>query len=404
MFARAATGVAVTAALAMAVPTASAQPGPQGVQRLSAAVDGNQADGDSYEPSISRNGRFVAFSSTAANLVPGDTNGSRDLFVRDLRAGTLQRIELEQGALPGASFSASGRRLAYVSGSHVFVRDLRTGETEQVDTGLGDGFEGGTAFQVSLSGNGRHAVFAVRRPTGVPAAEGSRVYLRDLEAGTTELVSQANTAAETYYAGDPVVSDDGARVAYTYTRQIPKGPMVGHVFLLDRPTGGRQVVDVSTDGSTPDRVVADPSLTADGERVMFSVYGGPLPVTWDGKSLNAYVRDVGEGTTRSIPVSGSQGGSGAAWMSADGRHAVYRGAVADPDSPGGSVWSVQVQDLETGEVRIASTAPDGSPAYADNGPAALAGDGRTVVFHSQEAGLVPDDTNGVADVFLSRVR
>ena len=56
---------------------------------------------DSDCPAISADGRFVAFNSDATNLVPGDTNGARDVFVRDRQTGTTRAGERRAGRRPG---------------------------------------------------------------------------------------------------------------------------------------------------------------------------------------------------------------------------------------------------------------------------------------------------------------
>ena len=84
-------------------------------RRVSVGAGGRQGDGGSSEPALSADGRYVAFGSDASNLVAGDTNGVRDVFVRDLQAGVTRRVSTGTGGRPanGESFfpsvSADGR-------------------------------------------------------------------------------------------------------------------------------------------------------------------------------------------------------------------------------------------------------------------------------------------------------
>src|SRR5947207_196032 len=94
--------------------------------RVSLSSAGAQADNGSYEPAISADGRFVAFESDARNLVPGDTNNSRDIFIRDRMSGTTERVSLSSTGAEGdgtgffptglrPAISANGRFVAFES-------------------------------------------------------------------------------------------------------------------------------------------------------------------------------------------------------------------------------------------------------------------------------------------------
>ena len=118
--------------------------------RVSVASDGAQGNGYSYHPSISADGRYVAFESDASNLVSGDTNGARDVFVHDRQGGGTTRVSVASDGAQGnggsahPSISADGRYVAFqsdasnlVSGdtngwSDIFVYDRQTGQTTRV--------------------------------------------------------------------------------------------------------------------------------------------------------------------------------------------------------------------------------------------------------------------------------
>jgi hypothetical protein len=132
-------------------------------ERVSLGRDGVQGNGFSFSSTGSRplsaDGRFVAFDSFATNLVPGDTNNRRDVFVRDRQGGTTRRVSLGSGGAQGngdsvlPSISAGGRFVAFISGAtnlvpgdtngfiDVFVRDRQAGTTERVSLGP-DGVQG----------------------------------------------------------------------------------------------------------------------------------------------------------------------------------------------------------------------------------------------------------------------
>ncbi|MFD7705527.1 hypothetical protein [Streptomyces caelestis] len=388
-------GAGLLAAL-LPMGAASADTGDAGTAtaRISVSVDGTQGNDTSFDPVISRNGRYLAFVSWATNLVPSDPAPSGlQTYLRDLQEGTLERVTLDGAPAEVYDFSASGDRMLIRSLDGLYVRDLPTGLTQRVDLDLGE-FTGGSPSGARISGSGRHVVFAQSRPSGSTAAEGSRVYVRDLLDGTTQWVSQPNTATETYYAAWPVISDDGRRIAYTNVRYLPKGPGKGHAHLLDRSTGERQTVDVSHDGSTPERAVGGLSLSADGSLVLFH-RSDSSPVTANDQKSTTFLRELSTGTTRPIPSSQpTSHGS----LSADGRFVLFMAGVVGPNTwplPPLFQW-----DRETGQGRLVTVTKDGGPATGYPGQVAMTGDGRTVAFESRDSDIVPGDTNNTWDVFV----
>ena len=96
-------------------------------RRVSVGPGGVQGDSSSFTPSISADGRFVAFSSSASNLVPDDINGIPDVFVRDRQTGTTRRVSVGPGGVQGNSssfdpaISADGRFVAFISAASNLV-------------------------------------------------------------------------------------------------------------------------------------------------------------------------------------------------------------------------------------------------------------------------------------------
>ena len=131
----------------------------------------------SVDPAISADGRFVAFSSDATNLVPGDTNGTADVFVRDRQTGTTRRVSVGSGGAQGnglsvdPAISADGRFVAFASDAtnlvpgdtngadDVFVRDRQTGTTRRVSVGSGGAQGDRVSFDPAISADGRFVAF-----------------------------------------------------------------------------------------------------------------------------------------------------------------------------------------------------------------------------------------------------
>ncbi|MEU5665389.1 TolB family protein [Streptomyces longwoodensis] len=363
--------------------------------RISVAADGTQSNDTSFNPVISRNGRYVAFVSRATNLVPSDPvpAGQNQTYLRDLQEGTLQRVTLDGAPAEVTDFSASGERMLIRALGGLYVRDLPAGPNRRVDLDLGD-FAGGSPSGARISGSGRYVVFTQSRPAGSTAAEGSRVYVRDLLDATTQWVSQPDTGAGTRYADGAVISDDGQRVAYTDVRYPSTGPAKGHALLLDRSTGERQTVDVAQDGSTPERAVGGLSLSADGTVVLFN-RSDTSPVTANDQNATTFVRDLAAGTTRPAPF-GRPTSFGS--LSADGRSVLLMAGVVGPTTP--TLPPLFLWDRVTGQAQLATVTKDGGPATGYPGRVAMTGDGRTFVFESLDSDVVAGDTNRTWDVFV----
>ena len=165
------------------------------------ATDGTQANGDSASPAISADGRYVAFGSDASNLVPGDTNGTSDVFVRDLRSGTTQRVSVAtdgtqaNGDSDSPAISADGRYVAFASyasnlvpgdtngTADVFVRDLRSGTTRRVSVATDGTQANGDSGSPAISADGRYVAFESDASNLVPGDTNHcvDVFVRDLK-------------------------------------------------------------------------------------------------------------------------------------------------------------------------------------------------------------------------------
>jgi len=144
-------------------------------RRVSVSSSGRQANGPSGPGGISADGRYVGFTSGASNLVPHDTNGQLDVFVRDLRRGVTQRVsvdssgkQLKWGAYGGGSISADGQRILfdYLDGN-VYVRDIREGVTLLVSVGF-DGKPGHPSYDEVISADGQNVAFSSGAQNLVP--------------------------------------------------------------------------------------------------------------------------------------------------------------------------------------------------------------------------------------------
>jgi len=205
---------------------------------VSQGTGGSGANGRSYFPRLSTDGRYVVFSSDAGNLVSGDTNGAADVFVRDLQAGTTALVSrASDGTLANTrsfqtAISADGRYVAFASTASnlvsgdtngkfdIFLRDLQTGTTTLVSQGLSGAGANDDSFSSFVSSDGRYVAFYSNASNLVSGdTNGSYdVFLRDVQAATTTLVTQAPDGSATNSGSEswsPSVSADGQHVAFS---------------------------------------------------------------------------------------------------------------------------------------------------------------------------------------------
>ncbi|MFD7662271.1 TolB family protein [Streptomyces sp. NPDC059788] len=436
------TGVCALAALLPAATADARSAPPRGTERASVAADGTQGNGGSSGSALSADGRFVTFDSDATNLVPGDTNGQTDIFVKDLRTGAVERVSVASDGAQADSWSltptisADGRFVAFESNAanlvpgdtnadtDIFVHDRRTGRTESV-TVDGRPPQGRQGAQMPvISADGRSVAFASSREDLVPGdTNGAQdIFVRNRRTGAVTRVSVSATGEQaTGPSASPVISYDGRKVGFISKAQnLPpaaartardqadlRRPHSYPFFLHDLDTGRTSVASLSSAGETVGAWNA--SLSPDGRYAVFSSqYADVVPGHPAGRA-DLFVRDLVKGTTEQVTYTydGKQpqsGSSGLGVLSADNRRLYFQSSVPDL-VPGdtGNAQNVFVRDMRTGTVERVSVAPDGSPAQAWSSNASTDATGLTVSFDSDAANLVPGDTNGASDVFVRRV-
>jgi hypothetical protein len=364
----------------------------------------------SSAPSLSRGGRWVAFASADAHLVRGDTNGVSDVFVHDNVTGSTERISTTSGgaqatgASTDPSMSDDGRYVAFTSTApdlapdgadngapDVFVKDRRTGAVTVASLGeVGTAANQPTAAPAShpvISGDGRSVAFTTARTrTAIDAPPLPPIpfgpYVRDLDAGVTRLMpgpGLANFLVVTEYD----LSDDGCRIIY---QEVDVGGFYrGATHVADVPTAtDLGSVETHTAGQTspfPPSVVA---LSGDGSR--FAVVANPTTEGW--AFLRAgHVADLAHPDLAKVVRI-----STALFLSTDGTTLGW-GTTTNAGVP-----VIRIRRPGSGDDVVVTKTADGTRTVAAT-EAAMSADGRFVAFVSSDPGLVPDDHNGVADVF-----
>jgi Tol biopolymer transport system component len=360
------------------------------VVRVSVSTSGDQANGPSYLPVTSANGRFVAFTSGASNLASGDTNFVDDVFVRDrdldgngvfdepggvqtVRASVSSAGAQAASASRAASLSADGRFVAFESDASnlvagdanwwtdVFVRDLQTGITERASLDSSGADAAVICYWPTLSADGRFVAFVSdwRRPPPSPgggATPTGSIFVRDRQAGTTTAVDRNAVGA----LGDgncfePSVSADGRFVAFRSlsTNLVPgDSDGISDVFRWDRATGEIVRVsapfdDIEAHGSDDSRVASGSAMTPDGGTIAFaSALSHLVPGDTNGFS-DVFVRAYGP-TLVSIrpPIGADDGGddvalSVAGSVGVGGATVTFGGLAAEVRSAGSAGFVVR---------------------------------------------------------------
>ena len=409
-------------------PTAPQAASSGSTERVSVASDGTQANDWSFGASISADGRYVAFASVASNLVPGDTNGYQDVFVRDRSTGKTERVSVAPDGSEAdfssyePSISADGRYVAFASAASnlvagdtngfvdAFVRDRFTGVTERVSI-ASDGKQGNEgSWYPSISADGRYVAFVSYASNLVPGDTNGAydVFVHDRVAGVTERVSLASDGTQADEASRNLkISADGRYVVFDSgaTNLVP-GDSNGtdDAFLHDRQTGVTERISVASGGTQGDDKSWCPSISADGRYVAFWSYATNLEPSSGQAGSDIYVRDRSTGNTERVSVAsdGTPANSASCLpsISADGRYVAFL-SFASNLAPGDTngAYDVFVHDRVTGGTERTSVASDGTQTNGGCDDAAISADGHYVAFRSIASNLVPNDTNGGARCF-----
>ena len=404
----------------------------QVTQRVNLSSSGNQARGDSEGSPVSADGRYVAFGSNAANLVPGDTNGLLDVFVRDRQTGTTERVSVDssgaeangKSGLYGLSISGDGRFVAFVSEAtnlspgdmngklDVFVRDRQLGLTEcaSVDPNGATGNGDSGSYGFAISADGRYVAFASSASNLVagdtPALD---VFVQDRQLGLTEIVSVNTTGGsangQSYH---PSISSDGHYVAFVSTASnLVQGDTNAHsdVFVRDRILGMIDLISVDSSGAQANGDNFVPSISADGRCVAFESDASNLVAGETNFLPDIFLHDRQIGTTERISVD-SSGVQGLGFnvsprISSDGRYVAFTSDASNlvPGDTNGD-YDIFVRDRQLGTTERMSVDSSGMQANDFSGTPWISADGRFVTFYSLATNLVAGDTNAESDIFV----
>jgi Tol biopolymer transport system component len=449
-------GGAATAAVSLLLAAAvgagpAAADSPVHTARVSLGL--GEANDASHNPVASRDGRWVAFSSNASNLVKGDINRKPDVFVRDTKTGRTTRVSVSSKGMQANDISYNpvisddGRYVAFDSFANnlvpgdlnrkgdVFVHDRVTGRTQRISNGVGGKESNGQSGFATMSGDGRFVAYESVAGNLVPNQQApvSHLYLWDRRTGKTELISRTPSGAPANgSSGDASLSRDGRFVAFSSSSNnlVPGDTnQRDDVFVLDRKDGAVKRVSMNVIGFESNGGSGMPSISDDGTVVAFEslssnllsrdvrmldhlglLTGGQNPHTagdTNGAS-DIYVADLRAGTLTMASVSGTgeQGtrNSYGPSISADGTRVAFTSYAPNlaAQAPDRGHTEVFVRDLKNGTTRMVSVDDADNAADEASSGAVISADGNAVVFSSGAGNLVRDDRNHESDIFIHR--
>jgi Tol biopolymer transport system component len=387
----------------------------------------------SWTPSLSRDGRYVAFASDAANLVEGDANDVSDVFVRDLDGDTTVRVSTASGGTEGnggswePALSADGHAVAFSSEAtnlvpaddnasrDIFLKDFASDETTRVSVAPDGAQADADCFAPAVSSDGRYVVFETAATTLTDRANELKVIVRkDLQSGETTIVSQATNGTlpdgVSYTAS---ISGDGRYVVFTSDAAnlvADDTNALSDVFLRDCLNRTTTRVSVSNTGAQGGGASSAGVISGGGTHVGF-VTGNAWATDDTNGYADVYVREVTDGAPgalarANVASDGTQADSGLAdghlVMSDDGRWVAFESDATNL-VPGYPEWDARIylHDTLTGRTGLVSASSGGWWPDESSWDPAISGDGSRVAFESGATNLVESDGNDHADVFAA---
>ncbi len=383
----------------------------------------------SFLPSITADGRYVVFESNAENLVPGDSNSKYDVFVRDRIAETTERVSVSSSGIQGYSSSGNpsittdGRYVAFSShgsnlvagdsnrSSDIFVRDRIASTTERISVSS-NGIQGYSGSKnPSISADGSYVAFA-SDAVNLVAGDSNRssdIFVRDRIAGTTELVSISSNGIQGYSgSSSPSISADGSYVAFaSVASDLVAGDSnaSSDIFVRDRIAETTERVSVSSTGNQGYSSSSNPSISADGHYMVFESNASNLVVGDSNSSADIFIRSRLAHTTELVSVSssGSQGNHSSrdASISPDGRYVTFASHASNlVANDNNEMLDVFIHDRNSGQTICLTCAATPISTIATDSTTSVTSLGQ-VAFNSAFAGLVINDTNLAQDIFVS---
>jgi Tol biopolymer transport system component len=397
---------------------------------VSVGIDGTQGNGIfTVSPSISADGRYVAFSSDASNLVSDDTNNAGDIFVYNRQTNTTSLVSVGDSGTQGngssfsPSLSADGRYVAFVSDASnlvsgdtngapdIFVYDTVANTTRLVSVGDNGTQGNNSSFSPSISADGSYVAFSSIASNLVSDDTNSTwdIFVYDTVANTTRRVSVGDNGIQgNDYSLNPSISADGRYVAFdSYASNLVSGDTngIGDTFIYDTVANTTRRISVDSNGTQGNGYSGSPSISADGSYVAFSSIASNLVSDDTNRTRDIFVYDTVANTTRRVSVddNGIQANKGSfnASIAADGRYVAFvsfASNLVSEDTNG--IGDTFVYDTVAKTTRRVSVDSNGTLGNNVSLKPSISADGSYVAFVSDASNLTSGDTNNATDIFV----
>jgi Tol biopolymer transport system component len=398
--------------------------------RLTVNSNGIESNSDAFTSAvgISADGRYVVFTSDATNLVPDDTNNAFDVFVEDRWLKQITRVSVNNDGKPGdlnssqPAISADGRYIALSSYAtnlvpndtnnvaDIFVYDQQTHQITCVSIDSQGSPSNGNSFNPTPSSNGHLIAFESEATNLVPddTNNASDIFLYDIDTKQIQRVSvnsQGQPSNGNSFA--PAISGDGRYIAFESLANLSADDTTpfSKIFVHDHLTQQTYLVSVATSGNVNGHSFA-PSISADGHYVAFESQATNLVPTDINAASDIFIRDLqtNQTTLVSLNLNKEQGNADSLFptLSGDGRYVLFNSTTTNlvANDTNGVFDTFQV-DRNTGQIFRVNVNSTGKE--SDYGPfampVALTQDGCVAAFTASATNLVTNDTNGNFDIF-----
>ena len=397
---------------------------------VSTSTAGVLANDRSYYSQISADGRYVVFQSKASNLVAGDNNGRYDIFRRNLQTGTTDLVSVSTAGFSGnglglsPTVSGDGRFVAWesdatnvISGDtngtwDVFLRDMTQGVTTRISLTAGGGQAGQRSGNPRLTPDARFIVFESDAALVASDTNGLKdAYFLELATGQLEQISvTAGGVQGNNWSFHCALSDDGRFVCFSSSADnLVAGDTNGRgdVFVKDRTMGTIIRVNVSSAGVQSNGESTWPSISGDGQTIAYCSRASTLVVGDTSNHWDLFAFDVPTATTTRLNVqpSGAQANSyvrSPNGISADGRFVIFASLSTNlvPGDTNG-FQDIFIRDRQLGVTERVSLNAMGLEPNDDSFVPHMTPDKRVITYTSEASDLVAGDTNGLRDIFAA---
>jgi WD40-like Beta Propeller Repeat len=398
--------------------------------RQSVSSNGTQSNGQSTYSAVSQDGRYVAFDSSATNLIGLDTNAASDVFVRDRKTAKTRRVSVRSNGTQGngasqiPDISNSGRFVTFLSSASnlvpgdtngaidIFVRDRKKGKTTRVSTQSDGDQANGSSLYSKISADGRFVVFESSASNLVPGdGNGTTdIFVKDRKTGKTRRVNLRSNGTQANNSSNlPDISPNGRYVTFTSSAtNLVSGDTnaTSDVFLRDRLNKKTKRVSVGNAGQGNGSSLYS-TVSNEGQVAFISqasnLVGGDTNATYD-----IFVRNPSANKTKRVSISSAgiqgNGQSPSTWrpeISGSGRYVAFESNATNlVANDTNATTDIFVRDRKQNKTRRVSVRFDGAQS---NGPSIIADitdNGRFIVFTSQATNLAVGDSNAALDIFL----